>query len=61
MRPRAQTFVLGLDPFQIELITQRLVRDVYGDGGQIHMSAVSAIEIACWDISEAHSASRSTT
>jgi galactonate dehydratase len=43
-------FVLGLDPFQIELITQRLVRDVYGDGGQIHMCAVSAIEIACWDI-----------
>jgi galactonate dehydratase len=42
--------VVGLDPFQIELITQRLVRDVYTDGAQIHMCAVAAIEIACWDI-----------
>ncbi|MBK5291464.1 MAG: mandelate racemase/muconate lactonizing enzyme family protein [Acidobacteriia bacterium] len=43
-------FVIGLDPFQIEILLQRLVRDVYGDGAQVHMSAVSAIEIACWDI-----------
>ena len=43
-------FVLGLDPFQIELISQRLIRDVCSEGAQIHMCAVSAIEIACWDI-----------
>ncbi len=43
-------FIIGLDPFQIEILLQRLVRDVYGDGAQIHMSAVSALEIACWDI-----------
>ncbi len=42
--------VLDLDPFQIELLYQRLVRDVYSEGGQIHMCAVAAIEIACWDI-----------
>jgi len=42
--------VIGMDPFQIEPLTQRLVRDVYSDGGQIHMCAVAAIEIACWDI-----------
>jgi len=42
--------VLGLDPFQVELITQRMVRDVYSEGGQIHMAAVAAVEIACWDI-----------
>lgn len=42
--------ILGLDPFQIELLHQRLVRDVYTDGAQIHMCAVAAIEIACWDI-----------
>lgn len=41
---------IGLDPFAIELLLQRLVRDVYSEGGQIHMSAVSAIEVACWDI-----------
>jgi galactonate dehydratase len=45
-----EPFVLGLDPFQVQLITQRMVRDVYGDGGQIHMCAVSAVELACWDI-----------
>jgi galactonate dehydratase len=42
--------ILGSDPMQIESICQRLTRDVYTDGGQIHMSAVAAIEIACWDI-----------
>ena len=42
--------VLGMDPFQVERITQRMTRDVYTEGGQITMSAVAAIEIACWDI-----------
>jgi len=42
--------VIGMDPFQIETISQKLIRDVYTDGGQIHMCAVAAIEIACWDI-----------
>ena len=43
-------FVIGMDPFQVEIISQRLVRDVYSDGAQIHMCAVAAIEIALWDI-----------
>lgn len=42
--------ILGLDPFQVETVGTRLVRDIYGDGAQIHMSAVSAIETALWDI-----------
>src|SRR5438270_6698506 len=42
--------VIGMDPFQIEIITQKLTRDVYSEGGQIHMCAVSAIELACGDI-----------
>ncbi|HYL73618.1 MAG TPA: mandelate racemase/muconate lactonizing enzyme family protein [Bryobacteraceae bacterium] len=42
--------VTGMDPFQIEIISQRLIRDVYSEGGQIHMCAVAAIEIACCDI-----------
>ena len=41
---------IGLDPNQVELLHQRMVRDVYSDGGQIHMAAVAAIEVACWDI-----------
>jgi galactonate dehydratase len=42
--------VIGMDPFQVEMISQRLVRDVYSEGAQIHNCAVAAIEIACWDI-----------
>jgi len=42
--------VLGMDPFQVEIISQRLIRDVYSEGAQVHMCAVAAIEIACWDI-----------
>ncbi|MGC9970558.1 MAG: mandelate racemase/muconate lactonizing enzyme family protein [Bryobacteraceae bacterium] len=42
--------ILGMDPFQIETISQKLIRDVYTEGAQIHMCAVAAIEIACWDI-----------
>lgn len=42
--------ILGMNPMQVETISQKLMRDVYTDGGQIHMSAVAAIEIACWDI-----------
>lgn len=40
----------GIDPFQIETILQRMTRDMYTEGGQIHMNAVAAIEVACWDI-----------
>ncbi len=40
----------GMDPFQIETIFQRMTRDLYSEGGQIHMNAVAAIEVACWDI-----------
>jgi galactonate dehydratase len=42
--------VLGLDAFQIEMLVLRLSRNVFADGGQIKMCAISAIEIACWDI-----------
>jgi galactonate dehydratase len=41
---------VGLEPSQVDLLFQRMVRDVYSDGGQIHMAAVAAIEVACWDI-----------
>ena len=41
---------IGQDPTDIELIMQRMTRDMYSEGGQIHGSAVAAIEVACWDI-----------
>ena len=42
-------FILGLDVFQTEMLVARLGRQVYADGGQIKMCAISALEIACWD------------
>lgn len=41
---------IGMDPFQVEILTQRMQRDVYSEGAQIHNCAIAAIEIACWDI-----------
>jgi galactonate dehydratase len=41
---------IGLDPTRIELLLQRLIRDPYSEGGQLHMTAAAAIEVACWDI-----------
>src|SRR5947199_2342460 len=45
-----RSFYMGMDPFQIETIFQKMTRDVYSEGGQIHRNAVAAIEVACWDI-----------
>lgn len=42
--------VLGHDPTQIELLVYRLYRDDYMRPGQIQMSAIAALEVACWDI-----------
>jgi galactonate dehydratase len=42
--------VLGYDPFQVEAIVLRLSRNIFGDGAQIKMCAISAIEIGLWDI-----------
>jgi galactonate dehydratase len=35
--------ILGMDPFRVETITQKLIRDVSTDGAQIHMCAAAAI------------------
>src|SRR5690348_3042743 len=42
--------VLGFDPFEIEGLVQRMYRNDYARAGEIAMSAIATIEIACWDI-----------
>ncbi|HEY1348527.1 MAG TPA: mandelate racemase/muconate lactonizing enzyme family protein [Ktedonobacteraceae bacterium] len=42
--------VLGHDPFAIESLVQRMYRNDYARAGEIAMSAIATIEIACWDI-----------
>jgi galactonate dehydratase len=42
--------VLGSDPFDIEDLVRRMFRNDYGRAGEIVMSGISTVEIACWDI-----------
>ena len=41
--------VIGADPFDVEWLVTRMIRDQY-QGGAVAMTAISGIEIACWDI-----------
>ena len=41
--------VLGIDPFDIEAVIGRLIRDQY-QGGATIMTAISGVEIALWDL-----------
>jgi galactonate dehydratase len=42
--------VLGADPFEIEDLVGRMMRNDYARAGQIAMSGIACIETACWDI-----------
>jgi galactonate dehydratase len=43
-------FVVGLDPTNIEHLYQVMVRHPFFRSGAVGMSAISGIEMACWDI-----------
>jgi galactonate dehydratase len=43
-------YILGTDAFRIEHTVQRMFRDDFGRIGEICASAISLVEIACWDI-----------
>lgn len=42
--------ILGSDPFNVEDLVNRMYHNDFARAGQIAMSAISVIEIACWDI-----------
>jgi galactonate dehydratase len=42
--------IRGADPFDIEALVQRMVRIDYGRSGEVAMSALAVVEMACWDI-----------
>lgn len=42
--------ILGSDPFNIEDLVNRMYYNDFARVGQIAMSAISVVEIACWDI-----------
>src|SRR6266852_1138075 len=41
--------VLGRDPFDVERLGGELIRDQY-QGGSTVLTAISGVEIACWDL-----------
>jgi galactonate dehydratase len=41
--------VVGADPFSVEELAANLIRDQY-QGGATVMTAISGVEIACWDL-----------
>ena len=43
-------FALGQDPFNTESLTYRMLRETYGRAGEIAMTGIALLEIACWDI-----------
>jgi galactonate dehydratase len=43
-------YVLDQDPFDIENIVQRMLRNDFVGGNDISMSGIAIIEMACWDI-----------
>jgi galactonate dehydratase len=43
-------YAIGHDPFDVEALTSRLVIGDFGRMGEVTMSAVSILEMACWDI-----------
>ncbi len=46
----APRYVVGASPFDIELLTWHLQRAEYGRPGEVSQSALSAFEVACWDL-----------
>lgn len=42
--------VVGRNPLEIEKMRFEIYRDIYWKGGPVMMSALSGIEMACWDI-----------
>lgn len=46
----APRYVIGSDPFEIERLTQRMFREDFGRAGEIVMTTMALVEMACWDI-----------
>lgn len=50
LKEAAPRYVLGSDPFNIEQLLHRMYIEDFGRSGEIVMTGIALIEIACWDI-----------
>jgi galactonate dehydratase len=46
----APRYVIGSDPFDVERLAWNVQRAEYGKPGEVTQSALSAFDIACWDL-----------
>ena len=50
LRETAGRHVIGSDPFDVESLVWRMKHGDYGRAGEIVMSGIACVEMACWDI-----------
>ncbi|MDQ0710730.1 L-alanine-DL-glutamate epimerase-like enolase superfamily enzyme [Streptomyces luteogriseus] len=50
LREAEVNHILGSDPFAVEDLVKRMKYGDYGRAGEIVMSGIAVIEMACWDI-----------
>lgn len=50
LKEAAPRYALGSDPFNIEMLVHRMYLEDFGRSGEIVMTGIALIEIACWDI-----------
>lgn len=50
LQEAAPRYVLGADPFEVERLTHRMFREDFGRSGEVVMTGIALVEIACWDI-----------
>ncbi len=43
-------YVIGADPFETERLVQRMFRGDFGRAGEIAMTGIALVEMACWDV-----------
>jgi galactonate dehydratase len=50
LQEAAPRYVLGADPFETERLTHRMFREDFGRAGEVVMTGIAMVEMACWDI-----------
>ncbi|NGO68476.1 enolase C-terminal domain-like protein [Streptomyces boncukensis] len=50
LREAADHHIVGSDPFAVEDLVRRMKYGDYGRAGEIVMSGIACVEMACWDI-----------
>jgi len=46
----ARRYAVGSDPFDVELLAWRVQWEDYGRAGEVTMTALAALDMACWDL-----------